>query len=80
MKIFYTCDYCGQAIDTIEVDQVDEARFGFDCLTAEERETLIRVDSLTNTMFVQSLCDACIERLGLDDGDLPAARHIWPVH
>ena len=65
MKIYYTCENCGEAIDMIEVDQVDEVKFGFDCLTAEERQDIIKTDSLANAMYVHSLCDECIESLGL---------------
>jgi len=65
MKIYYKCDHCGEAIDMIEVDQVDEVKFGFDILTAEERQDIIKTDSLANTMYVHSLCDECIESLGL---------------
>lgn len=67
MKIYYTCDRCGEAIDSIEVTEVDEARFGFDCLTAEERQDIIRVDADANVMHVQSLCDGCIEFMGLSN-------------
>lgn len=67
MKIYYTCEHCGEAIDMIEVDKVDEAKFGFDCLTAEERQDIIKIDSLANAMYVYSLCDECIESLGLDN-------------
>jgi len=65
MKIYYTCEHCGEPIDMIEVDKVDEVKFGFDCLTAEERQDIIKIDSLANAMYVQSLCDECIESLGL---------------
>ncbi len=65
MRIHYSCDNCGRPIDAIEVDAVDEARFGFDCLTAEERRDMIRYDEAENVMYVQSLCDACIEAMGL---------------
>ena len=65
MKIYYTCEHCGESIDMIEVDHVDEAKFGFDCLTAEERQDIIITDSISNTMHVHSLCDECIESLGL---------------
>ncbi len=65
MRIHYSCDSCGAPIDTIEVDAVDEARFGFDCLTAEERQDMIRCDEASGVMYVQSLCDACIEAMGL---------------
>lgn len=65
MRIHYTCDHCGEAIDTIEVSVVDEARFGFDCLTDEERQEIIRFDPDGRTMHIQSLCDNCIAVLGL---------------
>lgn len=67
MKIFYTCEYCGDHIDTLEVDQVDEAKFGFDCLTAQERQDIIKTDVTQNSIHVKSLCDACITSMGLDD-------------
>ncbi|WP_371365631.1 hypothetical protein SRRS_03240 [Sporomusa rhizae] len=67
MKIFYTCEYCGEHIDTLEVDQVDETKFGFDCLTAQERQDIIKTDVTENAMYVKSLCDTCITSMGLDD-------------
>lgn len=67
MKIYYSCENCGEAIDMIEVDQVDESKFGFDCLTAEERQDIIKIDVVANAMYVHSLCDQCIELLGLGD-------------
>jgi hypothetical protein len=65
MKIYYSCEHCGAAIDMIEVDQIDESKFGFDCLTAEERQDIIKIDPVANAMHVHSLCDQCIETLGL---------------
>ena len=65
MKIYYSCENCGEAIDMIEVDQVDEIKVGFDCLTAEERQDIIKIDVVANAMYVHSLCDQCIELLGL---------------
>lgn len=67
MKIFYTCEYCGDPIDTLEVDQVDEIKFGFDCLTAQERQDIIKTDVEQNAIHVKSLCDFCITSMGLDD-------------
>ncbi|WP_188398472.1 anti-sigma-F factor Fin [Sporomusa sp. GT1] len=67
MKIFYTCEYCNEPIDTLEVDQVDEAKFGFDCLTAQERQDIIKIDAAQNAMYVKSLCDSCIAAMGLED-------------
>ena len=71
MWIFYSCDNCGEAIDGIEVDCLDEARFGFDCLTAEERRELVRLDPATGAVFVRSLCDRCIEATGIADWAAP---------
>lgn len=67
MKIYYTCEYCGEQIDTLEVDEVDEAKFGFDCLTDQERQDIIKTDVVQNAIYVKSLCDACISIIGLDD-------------
>lgn len=79
MKIYYTCEYCQTPIGCVEVDQVDEEKFGFAALTPEEREDIIKIDVSANCMYVQSLCDDCITALGLnDDGWLPRPRQ--PVH
>lgn len=69
MKIYYHCEHCGDAIDMIEVDEIDEVKFGFDCLTAEERQDIMKIDSVANVMYVYSLCDECIEALGLTNKD-----------
>jgi hypothetical protein len=68
VKIYYTCEYCGGPIDILEVDQIEEAKFGFDCLTEEERQDIIKIDKNANAMYVHSLCDDCIQALGLADG------------
>jgi hypothetical protein len=67
MKIFYSCEHCGNFIDMIEVEKVDEVKFGFDCLTAEERQDIIKVDLMKNAMYVHSLCDKCIESMELNE-------------
>jgi len=67
VKIYYTCEYCGNHIDTLEIDHVDEAKFGFDCLTAQERQDIIKTDIAQNAIYVKSLCDFCITSMGLDD-------------
>lgn len=79
MKIHYNCDSCGDFIDTIETMDIDEAKFGFDALTPEERQDLIRYDSLSNCLHVRSLCDSCIEALGLADEE-PSPLSARPVH
>lgn len=75
MKIHYICDCCGASIDTLEVDSVDETKLGFDCLTEKERSSMIEVDEENGQMRVQSLCDACIEAMGLaDPGYYPGTK------
>ncbi|AIF50028.1 anti-sigma-F factor Fin [Pelosinus sp. UFO1] len=80
MKIYYSCEHCGDAIDTIEVDEVDEVKFGFDCLTAEERQDIIKVDLMKNTMYVHSLCDKCIESMGFFEEGLPQKQQKEFLH
>jgi hypothetical protein len=76
VKIHYICDCCGEPIDTLELDEVDEAKLGFDCLTGAERQDMIQIDAGTNSMQVRSLCDFCIEAMGLaDPGYTPAGTH-----
>lgn len=79
MKIHYHCEQCGQAIDTLEVEQVDEAKLGFDALSSDERQQLIYHDALTNALYVQSLCDLCIESLGLENEEGPSQIVMAPV-
>jgi hypothetical protein len=69
MKIYYLCEYCGDPIDTIEVDELDEVKFGFDCLTQQERQDIIKINPKTNEMYVQSICDECIAAIGLLEED-----------
>ena len=65
MKIHYHCEQCGQAIDTLEVDQLNESKLGFDILNHEEKQQLIYHDPASDALYVQSLCDLCIELIGL---------------
>nr|WP_092073596.1 anti-sigma-F factor Fin [Dendrosporobacter quercicolus]NSL48006.1 DUF2757 family protein [Dendrosporobacter quercicolus DSM 1736]SDM64157.1 Protein of unknown function [Dendrosporobacter quercicolus] len=67
MRIYYNCSCCGEAIAELDVEQVDEVKLGFDCLTGDERQDIIKADPFSNTMHVKSLCDSCIEALGLAD-------------
>ncbi|MDR3589694.1 MAG: DUF2757 family protein [Negativicutes bacterium] len=73
MRIYYNCDSCGDFIDAIEVASVDETQLGFDSLTPEERLDLVKYDAVANCLYVQSLCDGCIEALGLSDEGKPLA-------
>ncbi|MBP2644590.1 MAG: putative protein family YabK [Firmicutes bacterium] len=74
MKINYSCDCCGEDIDTLEVDELDEDKLGFSCLTVKERESILKYDSLSNSLQVLSLCDQCIEELGLAEEIAPLER------
>lgn len=74
MKLCYHCEICGSDIATLDVEYVDDVKFGFDCLTGDERKAIIDVDTLANTMHVNSLCDHCITELGLDDSEPAAVR------
>lgn len=67
MIIRYVCDYCGHSIGELKMDAIDEERLGFHCLTEDERKDIIKIDDIANTMVVKSLCDGCIQMLGLDD-------------
>ena len=80
MKIHYTCECCGDPIDILEIDAVDEAKFGFDCLTGEERQDIIKVDTIANVIYVQSLCDNCIKALGLADEEVPLPLQAGFLH
>ncbi len=66
MHIHYHCDWCGKAVAQLEMEVVDEAKLGLDCLTREERNDIIAVDE-AGTMHIKTLCDDCIHALGLSD-------------
>lgn len=72
MIIRYICEYCEDPIGELEMDVVDEERLGFHCLTEEERKDIIKINEETNSMIVTSLCDKCIQMLGLDEEKLYA--------
>ena len=66
MRIYYHCDRCGRPVAQLELDAIDEAKLGLDCLTAEERDDIIAVDE-TGIMHIKTLCDFCVGSLGLDE-------------
>jgi hypothetical protein len=79
VKVHYHCEHCGVAIDTLNIDQLDETELGFDCLTPTERQDIIKIDEKSGAIHVQSLCDSCIEILGLQD-PLPVRRERVYIH
>lgn len=66
MRVHYHCDRCGYPVAQLELDAIDEAKLGLDCLTAEERGDIIAVDE-AGTMHIKTLCDRCIDGLGLSE-------------
>lgn len=65
VRVNYVCSQCGFDIDQLEVQTIDEAAFGFDCLNENERRELLSFDPSQNTLTVKSLCDDCIETMRL---------------
>ena len=74
MRIEYVCSQCGGEIDQIEVEVIDEAAFGFDCLSESERQDLLTFDAAKNSLTVKSLCDNCIEAM-----DMAGMHTVQPV-
>ena len=70
MLIRYVCEYCTSPIGELSMDVAEEEPLGLHCLTDEERRDIIKVDEKTNTMVVTSLCDKCIQMLGLEEGNI----------
>jgi len=66
MKLYYVCECCQDLISEIEMDELDEEKLGLSSLTAEERQDIISVNSESNKIYINSLCDECISALGLD--------------
>jgi hypothetical protein len=79
MRLNYICSQCGSAIDQIHVQSLDESAFGFDCLTEAERQEFLTFDLTQNTVTVRSLCDNCIEDLGLEPVETATIAVRW-VH
>lgn len=63
MKVVYRCSACGAYIDQVVVAALDEAAFGFDCLSEAEREEMLSFNPALNRLTVRTLCDQCIKKL-----------------
>jgi len=61
LRIRYICECCRGLISELQMDRLDEERLGFTCLTAEEKEDIIRYDEKAGILTVTSLCDDCME-------------------
>lgn len=66
MRVYYHCDRCGAAVAQLELESIDETKLGLDCLTHEQREDIISIDE-TGMMHIKTLCDRCIETMGLHE-------------
>lgn len=66
MRVYYHCDLCGKPVAHLELEAIDEAKLGLDCLTHEERDDIISVDE-AGTMHIKTLCDHCIESMGFHE-------------
>ena len=63
MKVHYTCSHCGQDIDTLDMEVLDETLLGLDCLTSEERQAMVWYDASLHTWFIQAMCDECADTI-----------------
>ncbi|MGI6096767.1 MAG: anti-sigma-F factor Fin [Dethiobacteria bacterium] len=73
MKATYICDSCQEVIGTIEDESLDEEKLGLSSLTLEEKEDIISYSD-KGTLIINSLCDYCIEELGLEASELKFIR------
>lgn len=60
VHIVYTCAHCQQFIGELEMEEINEKKLGFDCLTLEERQDIIKYDP-SGTVFVAAICDDCFK-------------------
>lgn len=63
MKILYYCHNCGDFIDELSVDQVDDQKLGFDLLTEDEKQDIIKWSKSGNMLYVGSVCDNCYQEI-----------------
>ncbi len=71
MRVYYHCGRCGASVAHLDTTGIDEGKLGLDRLTAEERGDIITVDEI-GTMHIQTLCDRCIDALGITGGRVSA--------
>lgn len=61
MHIVYNCAHCKQFIAEIDATGLNEVQLGFDCLTPEERQDIIKINPNSGIVFVAAICDSCME-------------------
>lgn len=61
MHIIYTCAHCNAFIAEIDATGLTEVQLGFDCLTPEERQDIIKINPNSGIISVAAICDSCME-------------------
>lgn len=69
MKVLYYCHNCGDFIDELTVDRVDEEKLGFNLLTEEEKQDIMKWSQNGNMLYVGSVCDNCYHDVSMRMGD-----------
>lgn len=59
MKIIYYCHNCGDFIDELSIDRLEEEKLGFDILTQEEKKDIIKWSKSGDMVYVRTVCDSC---------------------
>lgn len=62
-KLLYYCHNCGDFIDELSVDTLDEKKLGFDLLTLEEKRDIMKWNQSGDMLYVGSICDVCYNHL-----------------
>lgn len=70
MRLIYICEKCNSYIDEIELLDIDESVLGFNTLTSEERDELVKLDWNRQIGTVRSICDNCLNELAESEDEL----------
>lgn len=62
MSVIYQCRHCGQKIGEVDHQFLDTTMLGFNELTAEEKQEMIRYEKNGN-IHVSAICDDCYDTL-----------------
>lgn len=70
MRLIYICDKCNSYIDEIELADIDDSLLGFNTLSNEERDELVKLDWNRQIGTVKSICDNCLNELAGSEDEL----------
>jgi hypothetical protein len=73
MKVTYVCDRCGAIIGCLNLNEAELEQMDMDPLTVDLRQDIIK-STETGGLFVYSLCDDCVDTMGLHEGGWPYLR------